>query len=63
MLDHLLSLTWQVTRTASLAVEFDGRPVGVGTQFDLPVGVYFLLYTATRGDQSIARTTSVTGRC
>jgi hypothetical protein len=51
----------QVTPTATLEVRMDGQVVKVGDVRNLPVGVYILLYTATRRDQQIAKSTSVTG--
>jgi hypothetical protein len=50
-----------VTPTATLEIRLDGQIVKVGDVRNLPVGVYLLLYTATRRDQQISKSTSVTG--
>jgi hypothetical protein len=50
-----------VTPTATLEIRLDGQVVKAGDVRNLPVGVYLLLYTATRRDQQISRSTSITG--
>jgi hypothetical protein len=50
-----------VTPTATLEIRLDGQVVRAGDVRNLPVGVYILLYTATRRDQQISRSTSITG--
>jgi hypothetical protein len=51
----------QVTPTATLEIRLDGQVVKAGDVRNLQVGVYFLLYTATRRDQQISKATSIAG--